>query len=61
MKVHLWQGEADRSVGNMGHYLAEKLPNCEERFIPDTGHFWIFEHMEEVLETLVPQPEAYQN
>jgi len=26
MKVHLWQGEADRSVGGMGRYMAEKLP-----------------------------------
>ena len=58
MKVHLWQGEADRSVGRMGRYLADMLPNCEARFIPDTGHFWIFEHMKEVLEALVPQAET---
>jgi hypothetical protein len=39
----------------MGRYMAEKLPNCEATFIPNAGHFWIFEHMGEMLDTLVPQ------
>lgn len=53
MKVHLWQAEGDRGVGGMGRYIAEKLPNCEATFIPNAGHFWIFEHMGEMLDTLV--------
>lgn len=55
MKVHLWQGEADRSVGGMGRYMAEKLPNCQATFIPNAGHFWIFEHMGEMLDALLPR------
>lgn len=55
MKVHLWQGEDDKSVGGMGRYIAEKLPDCQAIFIPNTGHFWLFEHMGEMLDTLVPQ------
>ena len=54
MKVHLWQGEDDRGNGGMGRYIAEKLPNCEAIYIPNAGHFWIFEHMGEMLEVLVP-------
>ena len=55
MKVHLWQTEEDRGVGGMGRYMVEKLPNYEATFIPNAGHFWIFEHMGEILDTLVPQ------
>ena len=54
MKVYLWQAEEDRGVGEMGHYMAEKLPHCEATFITNAGHFWIFEHMGEMLDTLVP-------
>jgi pimeloyl-ACP methyl ester carboxylesterase len=54
MKVHLWQGEDDRGNGGMGRYMAGKMPNCEAIYIPDAGHFWIFEHMGEMLDTLVP-------
>ncbi|MFC1926428.1 alpha/beta fold hydrolase, partial [Chloroflexota bacterium] len=48
-KVYLWQGEDDKSVGGMGRYIAEKLPDCQATFIPNTGHFWVFEHMGEML------------
>ncbi|MCD4844305.1 MAG: alpha/beta hydrolase [Methanosarcinales archaeon] len=54
MKVHLWQGEEDRAVGGMGRYMACKMPKCEATFIPNTGHLWVFEHMGEMLDTLVP-------
>ena len=53
MKVHLWHGEVDRSVGGMGLALAEGLPDCQATFIPDAGHFWLFDHMDEVLDTLL--------
>jgi len=29
------------------------LPNCEAKFIEGVGHFWIFEHLAEMLEKLV--------
>ena len=53
-KVYLWQGEEDISVPPaMGHYMAEIIPNCEAEFIKGAGHFWIFEHLAEMLEKLV--------
>ncbi len=53
-KLYLWQGEEDISVPlSMGQYMAEKIPNCEARFIKGVGHFWIFEHLAEMLEKLV--------
>jgi len=53
-KVYLWQGEEDISVPlSMGQYMAEKLPNCEAEFIKGVGHFWIFEHLAEMLKKLV--------
>jgi pimeloyl-ACP methyl ester carboxylesterase len=54
IKVYLWQGEEDISVPpSMGHYLAEKIPNCEAKYIEGAGHFWVFEHLAEMLEKLV--------
>ena len=53
-KVHLWQAEEDRGVGGMGRYMAGKMPNCEATYIPNAGHFWLFEHMGEILDKLVP-------
>lgn len=53
-KFYLWEGEEDISVPlSMGQYMAEKLPNCEVKFIKGVGHFWIFEHLAEMLEKLV--------
>lgn len=53
-KVYLWQGKEDISVPpSMGQYMAEKIPNCEAKFIIGVGHFWIFEHLTEMLEKLV--------
>ena len=53
-RVYLWQGEEDISVPPaMGQYMAEKIPNCEAKFIKGAGHFWIFEHLTEMLEKLV--------
>ncbi len=55
-KVYLWQGEEDISVPpSMGHYMVEKIPNCEAEFIKEAGHFWIFEHLPEMLEKLVSE------
>ncbi len=55
MEVHLWHGEADPSVPpSMGRYLAGALPNCHATFIPNAGHLWFLDHMDEVLATVVP-------
>jgi pimeloyl-ACP methyl ester carboxylesterase len=53
-KVYLWQGEEDISVSPaMGRYIAKKIPNCEATLIKGAGHFWIFEHLAEMLNKLV--------
>lgn len=52
-EVHLWHGEADETVPvSMGRYVAKTLPNCRATFLPGAGHFWIFEHFDEVLAKL---------
>ena len=52
--VYLWQGELDTAVPpSSSRFLARQLPECRATFIPDAGHFWIFEHVREVLETLL--------
>ena len=52
--VHLWHGEQDISVPpSSSRYLARQIPDCRATFIPDAGHFWMFEHMGDMLDTLV--------
>jgi pimeloyl-ACP methyl ester carboxylesterase len=52
-KVYLWQGEQDVSVPPaMGRYLAATIPDCEAEFIAGAGHFWIFEHLDQILAKL---------
>ena len=54
-KVHIWQGEQDTTVPPAtARYLANKIPNSELTIIPDAGHLWAFEHLHEMLDTLVP-------
>ena len=54
MEVHLWHGLEDRNSSEaMGRYLAETLPDCRATFLPDEGHLLIYEHMEEILGSLV--------
>lgn len=55
VKILLWQGEKDCTMGNTGHCLDNLLPNCESTFIPEAGHLWIYEHLGEVLDELVNQ------
>ena len=58
VKVYLWQGEEDISTPPaMGQYLAAQMPNCEATWIAGAGHFWIFGHLTEMLETLVAAQE----
>lgn len=45
----LWQGTADRIVPVAAAYhLAHSIPGCRLIRIGDAGHFWVFEHVEEV-------------
>lgn len=55
VEVHLWQGKNDNNVlGSVGHYVAEKIPNCQATFIADEGHFSLpYNHMGEILSVLV--------
>ena len=57
--VHLWQGEQDISVPpSSSRYLAQQIPGCQATFIPNAGHFSVFEHMGEILDTLVHSAEG---
>jgi pimeloyl-ACP methyl ester carboxylesterase len=55
IKVYLWHGEDDTVVPPaMGRYLAQAIPNCQAKFIPDEGHFSLLpNYVEEILNTLV--------
>lgn len=33
----------------MSKYLSNTIPNTEAFFVPDAGHLWILEHLNEVL------------
>jgi pimeloyl-ACP methyl ester carboxylesterase len=49
----LWQGMADRNVSVAASLsLAELVPNCRTRRIENAGHYWIFDNIAEVLQTL---------
>jgi pimeloyl-ACP methyl ester carboxylesterase len=51
--VFLWHGDNDRIVPvSMGRYVAKTIPNCTATFLPGAGHYWIFDHFDEVLAKL---------
>jgi len=46
----LWQGTADRIVPPQASFhLARLLPSCRVARIEGAGHFWVLEHVDEVL------------
>lgn len=50
VNVHSWSCELDLSVPPaMGQYLSDMIPNCATKRVPDAGHLWILEHVNEVL------------
>ena len=53
--AHLWHGEDDTVVPPvMGRHLAEAIPNCHARFLPNEGHFSLLpNHVDEILGVLV--------
>lgn len=49
----IWQGTADRIVpAPATFWLSTLLPNCRLERLPKAGHFWVYDHVEEVLEAL---------
>ncbi|MEQ8825002.1 MAG: alpha/beta hydrolase [Filomicrobium sp.] len=49
----MWQGTADRIVpAPVTYWLASRLPNARLEKLPDAGHFWVYDHVSDVLETL---------
>lgn len=49
----LWQGMTDRNVPVAASLrLGELVPNCRTRRIANAGHYWIFDNIEDVLQTL---------
>lgn len=52
--VRLWHGEADDLVPcAMGRYVAGAIPGCRAEFIKGAGHYWVFDHIEELLQALI--------
>ncbi|MEO1206790.1 MAG: alpha/beta hydrolase [Pseudomonadota bacterium] len=50
----IWQGTADRIVpASVSLALAETLPNCDAIRLAGHGHFWVYDHTDEVLSQLV--------
>jgi pimeloyl-ACP methyl ester carboxylesterase len=57
----LWQGLSDNNVPvSAALRLAQIIPNCELHRIEGAGHYWIFDHVEEVLTTVRQKIESAQ-
>jgi pimeloyl-ACP methyl ester carboxylesterase len=53
----LWQGNADHVVpAGVAFMLGASLPGCSVRRLDGQGHFWVMEHVGEVLETVAAFP-----
>ena len=53
-KVLFWFGALDRSVPPaMGRCLSDRVPDSEAILVPDAGHLWILEHLDEVLNAAI--------
>lgn len=49
----LWQGTADWIVpAAVSVWLSGLIPNCRLERLEDCGHFWVYDHIEEVLAAL---------
>ncbi len=46
----VWQGDVDRNVPPAAaRYLADQIPDCVFEPLPETGHYWVYEHFDKVL------------
>lgn len=53
-RVLFWFCELDRSVPPAaGQYLSSTVPACEVTIVPNAGHLWILDHLNEVLAALI--------
>jgi pimeloyl-ACP methyl ester carboxylesterase len=49
----LWQGLSDRNVSVAAALrLGELIPDCRTTTVPKAGHYWIFDNIRHVLETV---------
>jgi pimeloyl-ACP methyl ester carboxylesterase len=49
----LWQGTSDRNVPPASSFrLGELIPGCQVSRIEGAGHYWIFNHLFSVMETI---------
>lgn len=52
-QVRLWHGAIDSTVPvQMGHFIAEQVPNCEATFLPDAGHMIPATHAKDLVHYL---------
>ncbi len=52
----IWQGDADNTVpSHAAEVLARLIPNCELTWLPQVGHYWVFDHFGEVLDWVAAQ------
>lgn len=52
IKVTIFWGEKDRSIGNQCKYMAEQITNTDAHIYPDSGHLLVYEHMNSILQQL---------
>lgn len=49
----IWHGRADHIVPfSAAAFLSRQLPDCEFIPLPGAGHYWVFDHFDEVLDWL---------
>jgi pimeloyl-ACP methyl ester carboxylesterase len=54
LPVRLWHGAADTQVPiAIARRLATRIPQCRASFMRDAGHFWVFDHLDEVVSALI--------
>ncbi|MCW8956460.1 MAG: alpha/beta hydrolase [Gammaproteobacteria bacterium] len=55
LKINIWHGQNDHHVGfPIGEYLSNSLKNTATSFIHDAGHYFLFEHWQEILQQINP-------
>jgi pimeloyl-ACP methyl ester carboxylesterase len=55
MSIHLWHGDLDTQVPvSVGQYVANAIPNCQAKFLPEEGHLSLaHNYIEEILDSLI--------